>query len=98
MSPTDKIVSFKNPSAKVEPAPPPTEEMTELEHSIVYIASFLLDNKDNIKNIVCGVACKEQAEGDMAFHMLTTPIDVAEFALTLRMLENGFQRYLPDPD
>jgi hypothetical protein len=34
----------------------------------------------------------------MSFHMLTTPIDVAEFALTLRMLENGFQRYLPDPD
>jgi hypothetical protein len=30
--------------------------------------------------------------------MLTTPIDVAEFALTLRLLENGFQRYLPDPD
>jgi len=96
MSPTDKIVSFKNPSAKAEPAL--SEEMTELEHSIAYIASFLLDNKDNIKNIVCGVACKEQAEGDMSFHMLTTPIDVAEFALTLRMLENGFQRYLPDPD
>lgn len=96
MSPTDKIVSFKSPSLKVEAMP--SEEMTELEHSIAYIASFLLDNKDNIKNIVCGVACKEQAEGDMAFHMLTTPIDVAEFALTLRMLENGFQRYLPDPD
>jgi len=98
MSPTDKIISFKNPSAKVEPPPPPGEEMSELEHSVAYIASFLLDNKDNIKSIVCGVACKEQNDGDMAFHMLTTPIDVAEFALTLRMLENGFQRYLPDPD
>jgi hypothetical protein len=96
MSPTDKIVSFKNPAKQAEPVP--TEEMSELEHSIVYLASFLLDNKDNIKSIVCGVACKEQADGDMSFHMLTTPIDVAEFALTLRMLENGFQRYLPDPD
>jgi hypothetical protein len=97
MSPTDKIISFRS-LAKQEEPPPPSEEMTELEHSIAYIASFLLDNKDNIKNVVCGVACKEQAEGDMAFHLLTTPIDVAEFALTLRLLENGFQRYLPDPD
>ena len=96
MSPTDKIISFKSPAKQEEPVP--SEEMTELEHSIAYLASFLLDNKDNIKSIVCGVACKEQNDGDMSFHMLTTPIDVAEFALTLRMLENGFQRYLPDPD
>jgi hypothetical protein len=96
MSPTDKIVSFKSPVKQEEPVP--SEEMTELEHSIAYLASFLLDNKDNIKSVVCGVACKEQNDGDMSFHMLTTPIDVAEFALTLRMLENGFQRYLPDPD
>jgi hypothetical protein len=30
--------------------------------------------------------------------MLTSPIDVAEMALTLRLLEDGFRRYLPGPE
>jgi len=99
MSPTDNIVSFKSLSQKVEL--PPSEEMTELEHSLVYIASFLLDNKDNIRNVVCGVMAKDGVDpktDDFAFHLLTTPIEVADFALSLRFLEDGFRRYLPDPD
>lgn len=99
MSPTDNIVSFRSPSQKVEL--PSSEEMTELEHSLVYIASFLLDNKDNIKNVVCGVMAKDGVDpktDDFAFHLLTTPIDVADFALSLRFLEDGFRRHLPDPD
>jgi hypothetical protein len=51
-----------------------------------------------VKNVVCGVTAKDGPNDEFAFHMLTTPIDVADFALALRMLENGFQRYLPEPD
>jgi hypothetical protein len=110
MSPTDdstsynlnKVVSFRGTQA----APPPAEEavpqeQSELEASLVYIATFLLDNKDNIRNVVCGVMAKDGVDpktDDFAFHMLTTPIDVADFALSLRFLEDGFRRYLPDPD
>jgi hypothetical protein len=108
MSPNDnkpfydlnKVVSFKG--APAAPEGPGVElvsqEQSELEAALVYIATFLLDNKDNIKNVVCGVTAKDGANDEFAFHMLTTPIDVADFALALRMLENGFQRYLPDPD
>jgi hypothetical protein len=111
MSPTDdstlynlnKVVSFRGTPAA--PSSPGVElvsqEQSELEASLVYIATFLLDNKDNIRNVVCGVMAKDGVDpkaDDFAFHMLTTPIDVADFALSLRFLEDGFRRYLPDPD
>lgn len=96
MSPTDNIVSFKGNK------PPPPEVASEednlREESIAYLATFLLDNKDVIKNFVCGVTFDTDGEGDQAFHMLTSPIDIAEFALTLRFLEDGFRRYLPGPE
>jgi hypothetical protein len=103
MSPTDKIISFRGVQAV--PLPPEveivSEEQSELEAALVYIATFLLDNKDNIKNVVCGVMAKDGVDpksDDFAFHMLTTPIDVADFALSLRFMEDGFRRHLPDPD
>jgi len=94
MSPTDNIVSFKGT------APPATrgEDLTEREDAIAYLATFLLDNMENIKNFVCGISFQADGDGDQAFHMLTSPIDVAELALTLRLLEDGFCRYLPSPD
>ena len=111
MSPTDdstlynlnKVVSFRGTPAA--PSSPGVElvsqEQSELEASLVYIATFLLDNKDNIRNVVCGVMAKDGVDpktDDFAFHMLTTPIDVADFALALRFMEDGFRRYLPAPD
>ncbi len=96
MSPTDNIVSFKAGAA--QPTVTEAEEMSEREESIAYLATFLLDNKDTIKNFVCGVSFHADADGDQAFHMLTSPIDVAEMALTLRLLEDGFRRYLPGPE
>ena len=94
MSPTDNIVSFKGT------APPATksEDLNELEDSVAYLATFLLDNMENIKNFVCGVSFQADGDGDQAFHMLTSPIDVAEMALVLRLLEDGFRRYLPGPE
>ena len=93
MSPTDNIVSFKGGKF---PTPEGTSEYEELrEHSIAYLATFLLDNKDVIKNFVCGISFQADGEGDQSFHMLTSPIDIAEFALALRLLDDGFRRYLP---
>jgi hypothetical protein len=95
MSPTDNIVSFKGG----KPLPEAEQEgMSEREDSIAYLATFLLDNKDTIKSFVCGVTIDVDATGDQSFHMLTSPIDIAEFALTLRFLEDGFRRYLPGAD
>ena len=96
MSPTDNIVSFKGGKA---PPPEAQSEDEELrEHTIAYLATFLLDNKDVIKSFVCGVSFQADGDGDQSFHMLTSPIDVAEFALTLRLLDDGFSRYLPSPE
>jgi hypothetical protein len=95
MSPTDNIVSFKGTA---QPTTTEAEEMSEREDAIAYLATFLLDNKDTIKNFVCGISFQADGDGDQAFHMLTSPIDVAELALTLRLLEDGFCRYLPSPD
>lgn len=96
MSPTDNIVSFKGGKA---PPPEAASEDEELrEHTIAYLATFLLDNKDAIKSFVCGVSFQADGDGDQSFHMLTSPIDVAEFALTLRLLDDGFRRYLPSPE
>ena len=96
MPPTDNIVSFKGGTPP--PAPDVPDEMSEREESIAYLATFLLDNKDEIKNFVCGVSFHADGEGDQAFHMLTSPIDIADLALTLRLLEDGFRRYLPGPE
>ena len=92
MSPTDNIVSFKG-GAK-PPSPETTEEDDLRAESIAYLATFLLDNKDRIKNFICGITF--EADGDeQAFHMLTSPVDMADFALTLHFLEEGFRRRLP---
>lgn len=93
MSPTDNIVSFKG--GKMASPEVASEEDELLEHSIAYIASFLLDNKDAIRSFVCGVTFNTDDTGDQSFHMLTSPIDIAEFALTLHFLEDGFRRHMP---
>lgn len=92
MSPTDNIVSFKGGT---KPPSPETEKESDLrEESIDYLAAFLLENRARIKHFVCGVTF--EAEGsEQAFHVLTSPIDIAEFALTLHFLEDGFRRRLP---
>lgn len=92
MSPTDKIISFK--AGKAPPPAPAAEEMSEREESIAHLATFLLDNKDAIKSFVCGVFFEPNKDGDQAFHMLTSPSDVAEFALMLRLLDDGLRRHL----
>ena len=103
MSPTGNVVPFKlivsneNPQPSVEGGAA-DQPMTELEASIVHLATFLLDNKKSIKHFVCGVTCfdiNDPDEGDQAFHLISSPIDVAEFALTLQFLNEGFRRRIP---
>lgn len=102
MSPTDKIVSFKISSAPkpLDPLVPEAEvaPLTETEAAVVDMAMFLLDNKDKIQNFICGVACAtdtvEDDEIDTEFHLITSPIDARDYALALRLFEDGFRRNL----
>lgn len=100
MSPTDKIVSFRKiPDAAVEAVKVDGESpITELEASVVEMATFLLDNKNKIQNFICGVACAidtvEDDEIDTEFHLITSPIDARDYALALRLFEDGFRRNL----
>ena len=99
MSPTDKIISFK-PAFTVASEVPEQEmqALTEMEAAVVDMAMFLLDNKDKIQNFICGVACAadmvEDDEVDTEFHLITSPIDARDYALALRLFEDGFRRNL----
>ena len=100
MSPTDKIISFKAPAATGASEAPEqdVQALTEMEAAVVDMAMFLLDNKDKIQNFVCGVACAtdlvEDDEIDTEFHLITSPIDARDYALALRLFEDGFKRNL----
>ena len=99
MSPTDKIVSFK-PAFTVAPEAPADEpeSMTEMEAAIIEIATFLLDNKHRVQNFVCGIACEpEEADAEdneTEFHLITSPIEARDYAMALKMFEDGFRRNL----
>lgn len=100
MSPTDKIVSFKSPAFTVASETPEQEvqALTEMEAAIVDIAMFLLDNKSRIQNFVCGIACEPEPEdsedNDTEFHLITSPIEARDYALALKLFEDGFRRQL----
>lgn len=103
MSPTDKIVAFKTPAPKAlmpEASSPDGEPvpLSEMEAAVVDMAMFLLDNKDKVQNFICGVACAtdtvEDDEIDTEFHLITSPIDARDYALALRLFEDGFRRNL----
>ena len=102
MSPTDKIVSFgKIPSPVVEAIKAEIEaSITEMEAAIIEIATFLLDNKHRIQNFVCGIACEpdieDAEENDTEFHLITSPIEARDYALALKLFEDGFRRQLED--
>lgn len=99
MSPNDKIVTFKPAFTVASEVPEgPPIPLTEMEAAVVDMAMFLLDNKDKIQNFVCGVACAadmvEDDEIDTEFHLITSPIDARDYALALRLFEDGFRRNL----
>lgn len=102
MSPTDKIVSFKAPAPQaplLEQSPDTqVEHLTETEAAAIDLAMFLLDNKSRIQNFVCGIACEpppeDADENDTEFHLVTSPIDARDYAMALKMFEDGFRRNL----
>jgi hypothetical protein len=103
MSPTGNVVPFKLIVSNENPAPSDEGDaadlpLSDLEASIVHLATFLLDNKKSIKHFVCGVTCfdiNDPDEGDQAFHLISSPIEIAEFAMTLQFLNEGFRRRIP---
>ena len=99
MSPTDKIVSFKPAFTVASEAPADEpESMTEMEAAIIEIATFLLDNKHRVQNFVCGIACEPSIEDieetETEFHLITSPIEARDYAMALKMFEDGFRRNL----
>lgn len=106
MSPHNKIVTFgKIPAAVVEAVKADVEvaeqevkALTETEEAVTELAMFLLDNASKIQNFVCGIAVDVQTveadEMDMEFHLITSPIDARDYALALRLFEDGFKRRL----
>jgi len=96
MSPTDKIIAFRSPSPPPADPDVQVEQMTEMQAAVVDMATFLLDNQNKIQNFVCGVACltEEGSKDDVEFHLITSPIDARDYALALRLFEDGFRRQL----
>lgn len=102
MSPNGNVFPFKLVASNKNPQPVDESDdadrpMTELEASIVHLATFLLDNKKHIKHFVCGVTCfdiNDPEEGDQAFHSISSPIDIAEYAMALQLLNESFRHRL----
>lgn len=103
MSQKGKVVAFgkklkaQAAEADVKEAREPVP-ITEREAAIVMLATFLLDNQDKIDNFVCGIAMNKQTananEEELEFHLVTSPIEARDYALALRLFEDGFKRQL----
>lgn len=103
MSQNGKVVTFgKSPKAEAAAAEiaevKELTPITEREAAIVELATFLLDNKDKIDNFVCGIAMNVETidvdEEELEFHLITSPIEMRDYALALRLFEDGFKRRL----
>lgn len=103
MSPNDKIVTFRKTREEQDQEKAEAEikgmvPLTETEAAVTELAMFLLDNASKIQNFVCGIAVDVQTveadEIDMEFHLITSPIDARDYALALRLFEDGFRRNL----
>ncbi len=65
-------------------------ERAQLVMSLVEAADFLLKNKDNVRYFVMGVGLNPPSDNlDVAFHVHTSPITVADFALSLKLLDKA---------
>lgn len=60
--------------------------------AIAQLGKFLMDNRDHIKYFVTVVAYRENAEAsqELSFNVMTSPIDLAQYALALKIIENSF--------
>jgi hypothetical protein len=107
MSPTDNVVTFPKRVPSFEPAPAAAEvaetpiPAADTQAAIDNLIGFLTENRAHIKCFVGGFICEDPPlpEGSFAFHSITSPIEPADYALALRMLEDSFERMLTsEPD
>lgn len=82
----------------------PTEEATsdlpmdadkaQMLLAITQAADFLIQNRDKVRYFVMATATEPTAaqvgDLDVAFHAHTSPIQVSDFALALKLLDNTF--------
>lgn len=86
----------KPPAAPTLPADM-TQEQAEMLKSIADFVEFMMENKLNIKHFVCAVALTDEehpAEYNAVYHTITSSIQVRDYALALKMLENTFYKNL----
>ena len=63
--------------------------------AIAQLGKFLMDNKEAIKYFVTAVAYREGNDpDDLSFHIVTSPLDLAEYALAIKLLEKSFANAL----
>lgn len=98
MSPTDNVVQFRKasgPATTQEDAATAPAPVDEAGQAVQKLVTFLSENKAAIKCFVGSFLCEEGGpEGDACFHVITSPIEPAEFALALRVMEESFSRLL----
>lgn len=67
-------------------------EKAQLAMSIVEAADFLVQNREKIRYFLLGVGLEPPADMppmEVAFHIHTSPITLADFALSLKLLDKG---------
>jgi hypothetical protein len=96
-----QVIPFGKPGTIAEqPPPPPTEddsgntmtpEQAEMLLAVGTAGSQLLEWKDRLRYFVVAVALKEPAD-NTSFHILTSPMEVAEYFLLAKVIEKHGER------
>lgn len=101
MSSIDNIFPFNNGKKNNKQETPaegtPTPVMTEMEISLANLEGFLQGHSHLIENFICGITCRDPdnpENGDDVFHLITSPIEAADYALSLHLLQDGLNRRL----
>lgn len=92
-----KIVASNEPakSAVAESLDGISQEQTSVIQTMTNMMQFMLDNKLQIKNFVCYIAATDPDVPDQEYGQLfCSPINAADFALAIKVLENSFFKKL----
>jgi hypothetical protein len=97
---SDNIIAFgQRPTESAQTAANTSRRQEELQEEFTMAREnaikFLTDTADNLDHFVlCGVTKPPSGEGTGEFYILTSRIGVADFALTIAMLNKALNRNL----
>lgn len=91
---SDNVIQFGRPAPATENEQV-DEAREELNACVNNLIEFLNKNKPNISHFVAGVATAENSNAENAnFHLFTSRISAADFALALAMMNKALTRYI----